>query len=208
MEVAFRHDDMRLSGSEWEERYKKLMPYGQVPVLIVDSKPIAQSKTILRYVGKIATFHGRPLYPTDPLAAAKVDEVIDAFDDLWILLAPTFRIEDQKRKEHMRQALFSPQGEATKFILIFEGILAESANGYVVAEAGLTIADLTYFCVLNFIRSGFTDGLDPSLFVQYPYITKHKEMIAKLPKIKEYYQDAKQSNPTNIPSYEVFKPGQ
>merc|ERR1711972_118348 len=127
------------------------------------------------YVGKLVKYNGAFLYPKDPLLASKVDEVLDAFDDLWILLAPTFRMEDKDQKVKERQRLFSSDGEASAKVAIFESILACSNNGYVVQDAGLTIADLAYFGGLNLIRSGFVEGLDRSIFADYKHIMKHKE---------------------------------
>merc|ERR1711920_804760 len=131
----------------------------------------------------------------------------DAFDDLWITLAPTFRIENAKEKEETRQNLFKPGGQAAEKVALFEKILSQSTNGFVVPEAGFSIADLMYFSFLNVIRSGFIDGLTPALLKDYKKIMAHKEMVANMPVIKDYYANSSRSNPGNVPNYEVFKPG-
>lgn len=205
----FDYDDKRVTSEEWQTSEKGSTPFGQLPILLVDGKPLAQTKAILRYIGKMTKVEdGRYLYPQDALLAAKVDEVMDAFDDLWILLAPTFRIENAEQKKKARQQIFAPGNEAASFMSIFEQTLSKSKNGFVVPEAGLTVADLMYFGFLSFIRSGFVDGLGPDLFKEYTCIMKHKEKIANLPEVSAYYKDAKKSNPGNIAHFEVFKPGQ
>eukprot|EP00929_Paragymnodinium_shiwhaense_P067649 TRINITY_DN34016_c0_g1_i1.p1 TRINITY_DN34016_c0_g1~~TRINITY_DN34016_c0_g1_i1.p1 ORF type:complete len:246 (-),score=52.75 TRINITY_DN34016_c0_g1_i1:37-774(-) len=205
---GFQYHDQRIPGSEWEEKHKKHTPYGQLPLLIVGSCQIAQTKAILRYVGKHVAIDRHALYPRDPLLAAKVDEILDLFDDLWAILAPTYRIADQAQKELARQRLFAPGAEAAAMMERFERHLAESHNGFVVPEAHLTIADLMYFCFLGSIRSGFVEGLGPDLLQEWPKIMKHKERIANIPQVKAYYQDSKLSNPSDVPFYKVFKPNE
>merc|ERR1719301_315837 len=53
----------------------------QIPILLVDGKPMDQSKSIMRYLGKIIEYEGKPLYPTDPLEAFECDNLIDLVDD-------------------------------------------------------------------------------------------------------------------------------
>lgn len=53
------------------------MPYGQVPVLEVDGKKIAQSLTICRYAGNLAKLSGN-----NPLENAEIDAVVDSFADV------------------------------------------------------------------------------------------------------------------------------
>mmetsp|Transcript_55058 Transcript_55058/g.178294 ORF Transcript_55058/g.178294 Transcript_55058/m.178294 type:complete len:249 (-) Transcript_55058:41-787(-) len=199
--------DQRIPGQDWTDKYKPSMPYGQLPVLVVDGKTICQTKAILRYVGKLAKYNKSPLYPKDPVLAAKVDELLDAFDDLWILLAPTFLIKDQYQKEEYRQQLFAPGGVATEKLAIFERTLADSGTGFAVPQAGFSVADLMYYSFLCVIRSGFLEGLGSELLKGYPSISKHKEMVANLPAVKAYYADKKRSNPNDVPNYEVFSPG-
>mmetsp|Transcript_9769 Transcript_9769/g.27245 ORF Transcript_9769/g.27245 Transcript_9769/m.27245 type:complete len:243 (-) Transcript_9769:120-848(-) len=197
--------DHRISRQEWEEE-KQHTPFGQVPVLIVDKKQIAQTKAILRYVGKFTKHEGRCLYPSDPYLAAKVDELVDAFEDIWIFLAPTYRFSDQEQREQARQLLFAPEGQATIWVKIFERTLEQSTDGFVV-PGGLTIADIVLFCYFNVIRSTFIEGLGPNLFRGYTRIMQHKEMMAKLPAIERYYKD-RRSNPECLKYYDVFMPGQ
>lgn len=53
------------------------MPYGKVPVLYVDEKPLSQSVAICRYLGRV-----HHLVADDPWEAAKGDEVADTVHDL------------------------------------------------------------------------------------------------------------------------------
>ncbi|KAK7073464.1 hypothetical protein SK128_021718 [Halocaridina rubra] len=53
------------------------MPYGKVPVLYVDDKPLCQSVAICRYLGRV-----HDLSVDDPWESAKGDEVADTVHDL------------------------------------------------------------------------------------------------------------------------------
>jgi len=197
------HDD-RVSSEDWERSVKKTTPYGQLPILIVDGRTMAQTKSILRYLGKLTQYNGKALYPPNTFLAAKVDECLDAFDDLWILVAPTYRISEQEKKEQCRQKLFAPGGQAAIMIKKFDNIIAASTNGFVVPEAGMTVADIMYFAFLNTLRSGLVEGLGPDLFKEYKHLTLHKEMICRLPEVLAYYEARR---PAKLPYYEVFLPG-
>lgn len=204
-----KYKDERINTTQWQDM-KQDMPWQQLPVLVLSgpTRTIAQTKAILRYIGKLTKYNGHLLYPQDPLLAAQVDETLDAFDDLWLLIAPTFRIKDQLEREKARQDLFEQkEGEAALIVASLERTLARSTTGLAVPEAGFTLADLVYFCFLNTIRSGFIGGLTPAIFQDYPNIVKHREKIASMPEIKSYYSDPAKSNPSNVPFYEVFQPG-
>ncbi|CAL1128406.1 unnamed protein product [Cladocopium goreaui] len=177
-------------GEEWGEQEKETCPYRQVPVLYIDGAPMAQTKAVLRYLGRVTQFQGKFLYPSDPYVAAKVDEQMDSFDDLWILLAPTYRIQNQVQKEQARQRLFE-EGEARFLIDIFEKTLEKSTNGFVIAEAGFSVADLMFFGFLAAVGVP-EEGLGPKLLSGYPNILKHKEMVAAIPEVQKYYK--KQNN--------------
>ena len=58
------------------------MPFGQVPVLFVDGKPLAESGAIVRYAAHLAD-----MVPSDAWLAAKADEAFFFTDDLmkvWV----------------------------------------------------------------------------------------------------------------------------
>ncbi|CAL4097598.1 unnamed protein product [Meganyctiphanes norvegica] len=67
--------DDRIDGN-WAER-KKEMPGGQVPVLMVNGKPLSESLAIARYVAKQAG-----LVPEDDLEAAGCDAIVDALQGI------------------------------------------------------------------------------------------------------------------------------
>ena len=78
-------EDVILTGDAWSS-LKRETPWGQVPVLEVDGKMLAQSRTIMAYVGRVTGLH-----PEDPFAAAKVDEFCDTVEEcVAVCLAASF----------------------------------------------------------------------------------------------------------------------
>eukprot|EP00965_Chrysotila_dentata_P206261 6183451-Pleurochrysis_carterae.AAC.2 len=59
-------------GKGWGDGAKQETPYGGLPVLLVDGKPLAQSGSILRYAASLAK-----LVPADPFEAALCDSVAE-----------------------------------------------------------------------------------------------------------------------------------
>lgn len=155
----------------------------QVPILMVDGKPMGQSKAILKYIGRISSFDGKPLYPTDPLEAYWCDELMELCDDVRAPLAPTFGIADQAEKEAARAALLAEDGKCSKMLAKLDKRLE--------GEFGtLNVGDIYAFSVCNLFRQPtFIDGFPAGALDKYPNITRHHEWVAKCPPVLAYYAD-------------------
>ena len=78
----------------------KEFPFGQLPILIVNNKTIAQTSAMIRYCGKLAD-----LYPNDPMESALVDQVIDFANDLTYLISFSIREKNRIKKRTKRKKL-------------------------------------------------------------------------------------------------------
>merc|ERR1712025_171198 len=70
-------------------------PFGQLPVLEVDGKIIAQTGAIARYCGKQGGFYPRD----DDVAAAQIDMIIDTATDITMALGKTMGMEQDAKME-------------------------------------------------------------------------------------------------------------
>ena len=68
-------------------------PFGQLPILEVDGKIIAQTGGIARYCGKQSGFYPRD----DDVAAAKIDEIIDTATDITNAIGKTFGMAEAEK---------------------------------------------------------------------------------------------------------------
>jgi len=166
----------------WLEEGKA--PYGQVPVLEVDGKIIAQTGAIARYCGKLGG-----LYPTtndDLFACAKIDEVIDTCTDITNLIGGTFRISDPKEKMEARATLCA--GKFPMYFKALENILKENGEtGFYVGKS-MTIADIAVWRLLGWFKKGVLDGIPADIFDSQALVSKHFNDVGAHPEIKAWME--------------------
>eukprot|EP00746_Dinoflagellata_sp_MGD_P007713 gnl/MRDRNA2_/MRDRNA2_115329_c0_seq1.p1 gnl/MRDRNA2_/MRDRNA2_115329_c0~~gnl/MRDRNA2_/MRDRNA2_115329_c0_seq1.p1 ORF type:complete len:218 (-),score=43.60 gnl/MRDRNA2_/MRDRNA2_115329_c0_seq1:92-745(-) len=163
---------------------KKSFAPMQIPILLVDGKPMDQSKSIMRYLGKIIEYEGKPLYPTDPMEAFECDNLMDLVDDMRGPLGKTFGLPDGER-EAARAALIAEDGPSTKFVKVIDEKVKSRTGGT------LTIGDIYCFCITNMFRGpSFLDGFPEGSLDKYENLSAFHDWVAKQPAILEYYKDA------------------
>lgn len=171
-------EDERFGFEQWPER-KESMPFGAVPVLEVDGKPLAQSNAITRYVGKLTG-----LYPADYWQAALCDEAMDAAEDLTNLVGATlFMPEDEKKAR--REELVA--GAIPFYLSGLEKRLKANGGRYF-ADDRLTIADLKVAVLVRLFMSGLFDHIPTDITKTVaPALTEHHDRVVNDPAIKGYY---------------------
>lgn len=161
---------------------KTTMPFGQVPVLEVDGKMLAQSSAIDRYAAQLAG-----LLPSDPWLAAKADELVAFLQEIGDVFRPSFSIKDPEEKLKARAELCA--GPVKEKLSKLSSLLEANGGEYFVGNS-LSYADLAVFSTLSMLVSGFLDGVPKSMLDDYPILKTHHNRIAALPKIAEHYQNA------------------
>lgn len=185
-----------LGNIEWENitptfedwtQIKDTTKWGQLPTLInQDNVEMTQSKAILRYLGKKVLYNGMPLYPDGEIIndfeSYKIDEMIDAFEDLRILIIPSYAIKDKDEKIAARLELLSKDGKMYELLKKLE---KECGENFIVCDY-LTIADLWACMLLSFFRSGFYDGIPTDYLSDFPKLNNIVNNVKQIPVIKEY----------------------
>ena len=129
--IAF--EDVRLSDEEWAA-YKPNAPNKALPVLEIDNVKIAQSNAILIYAGQQGG-----LYPTDPLLALKVLEVLVSIDETLAPCTPLWYETDPAKLAAVATEL--TEGVLKTWFARFEAALSKSKSGFIVGDS-LTVADI------------------------------------------------------------------
>ena len=155
---------------------------GQLPQLHIGGAILSQSQAMGVYCAKLA---GGGLYPSDPLAAARGDEVIQFVneDGRGRCIYPTMdyngaHLPDKKaqlRKELAEEKL--PE----KFKLL-EAMMDST---YCCGDS-LTLADLYVYGLLNWIGMGTLDGVSPNIIREHTKLTKLVATLDGHPQIKEW----------------------
>jgi len=162
------------------------LPFGQLPVLQVDGKTIAQTGAIARFCGKMSG-----LYPYEnQFEAAKVDEVIDLATDITNKISPSIREKDPKLRIEMRREL--SEAILPRWLGFLEKLLEDNGNtGFFVGNS-LTIADLAAWRLCGWISGGIIDGIPINILVGFPLLLSHQKEINHLPKVIEWNNKFKQ----------------
>ena len=153
---------------------ERALPFGQVPIMIVDGITVAQTGAIARYCGKLAN-----LYPLDPLESARVDQFIDGANDLTVAMWPSIWIQDPKRRHQKRKVAVDEI--IPKWFSFFE----KSIIGPYCTE-NFTIADLAMWRLLGWFSEGVLDQVPRDILDSYPKLKELYKTVGSNPKIQDW----------------------
>ena len=176
--VAF--EDERLNRDEMMAlREAGKLPWGQLPLCTVDGSTVfAQSPAIATYCAKLAG-----LYPEDPIAAARVDEIVNFInqDVRERCIAPTMREPDPEKKKALRAEL-----QETKLPEKFAMLEKRLETTKFLCGDELTLADLSVYVMLNWVGMGVLDGVNKECILKFPKLTNLVRTINEMPEVKAW----------------------
>jgi len=168
------YTDDRVQRDNWPA-IKDTKPWGNMPVLEEDGKVIAQSGAILRYLGKKYGMFG-----TNDFEAAKIDEMIEASNDLRQAVFKVFMEADAAKKTEGQAKLASETFPF--FCKRWSAILEKNGTGYLVGNK-LSIADLHVASYLQIFSE-----TSPDLLKEFPHLQKHQAAVFNAKGIKEWIE--------------------
>ncbi|KAH7696718.1 Nagst-1 protein [Aphelenchoides avenae] len=155
---------------------KPNLPYGQVPLLEVDGKPLAQSFAIYRYLARQFGLAGK-----DDFEAAKLDEIADFLKDLTMEIREwfdqMFGIELEDKDKFVSKKLRPTLERLHKHL---EKTLDDSGSGFL-ARKGVTWLD--FFVTERMVTM---HKAQPELYETHPKLLEYIRRVHNLPQLKEY----------------------
>ncbi|XP_059162732.1 glutathione S-transferase 1-like [Physella acuta] len=177
--AGVKYDDVRHTTETWPAEKPK-MPFGQLPVLVVDGKLYAQSVAIATFVAKEAGF-----YPKTAIDGLKVDQVVQLAVDLQILTFKAFFEKDEAKKSQLEKELNDV--EVPKYLDFFEKLLKESGTGFVVGNT-LTLADFYVYQVVTMVPGRVGDT------TKHPLLNGLVQKIESNANVKTYLANRKKTD--------------
>ena len=155
-----------------------VIPFRQLPVLVIEGESIAQTGAIARICGKLGD-----MYPKDIIEAGKVDQVIDTVTDINVLINPSMHESDPAIKRQMRDDLSSDA--LPKYFGYLEKILEANDSGWFVGDE-MTVADIAVWSMLGWIAQGVLDDIPSTLPKTFKRLTRLYNEMSRMPKVQEW----------------------
>ncbi|XP_072745803.1 uncharacterized protein [Anoplolepis gracilipes] len=165
--------DDRFNLEDWL-KIKPTTPFGQVPVLEVDGKKIAQSTAISRYLAKQYGLAGK-----DDWESLEIDSIVDTIHDLRIKIAAYHYESNEMAKEEK----FKHAKETVPYYLERLNAQVQKNGGYFVGGA-LTWADLTFVALLDYLNYMSQENI----IEKYENLKQLKQKVEKIPAIKSWIE--------------------
>ena len=155
-----------------------LIPFHQLPCLVVDGISIAQTAGIARFCGKLSG-----VYPkNDDVLAARIDQFLDMATDITNLIFTTGRDEDDEAKKIKRQELC--KGELARKLGMLDKNIRDESDWVLGFDLGL--ADIAIWRLMGWLSCGILDGIPTDLIKGFPRITRVCLAVDTHPKIQEW----------------------
>ena len=165
-----------------------LIPFGQLPVLVVNGVSVAQTGGIARFCGKLAD-----LYPKDDdFLAAQIDQFIDFQTDIYSLILFSGKDVSEKQKLLNREELVA--GELKTKLKMLEDNLSDSGSWSV--GSNMIIADLALWRNMGWLVSGTIDGIPKNILNEFQKIKGICSLVDEHPEVVEWMS---RTYPKNYP---------
>ena len=163
-----------------------IIPFPQLPCLIVDGVSIAQTGGISRFCGKLSG-----IYPkNDDLLAARIDQFVDIATDITVLIFSCGVNEEEEIRRAKRREL--SRGDLARKLRMLDKNITDDGDWVVQPSMGL--ADIAIWRLMGWLSSGTVDGIPTNILKDFPKIARVCSAVDSNTKIQEW---VRKTYPTN-----------
>jgi len=173
-------EDVRIEHEQFTPEYKAGLPFGQLPVLEVDGVKLGQSNSCARYLARKFNLAGKT-----ELEQAKVDMIVDCFEDTGKPLMNIFLEKDETKKAELKKKYGDEQ--LPPFLTLLEKLLTANHGGDKFFVGGeLTWADIQFLTLSKWIS--FFAGVE-NPYANFPKLAALKTRVEHVPKIAKWIEE-------------------
>ena len=155
-----------------------LIPFHQIPCLIVDGVSISQTAGIARFCGRLSC-----LYPkNNDLLAAKIDQFLDIATDITVLVSAAGKVDKDGKSTVNREQLF--KGDLSRKLGMLNKNIDEPSEWIVGSD--ISVADIAIWRLIGWLSSGMLDGIPITLLEDFPKIRRVCRAVDAHPKVQEW----------------------
>jgi glutathione S-transferase len=197
--AGIEFEDKRVPFPAWG-RVKPTTPWGTLPVLeLADGTQLAQARSVLRFVG---THTG--LYPADPLAAQRVDELMDVLEDLGETITSTGQCLPKEEQEAARLAAVTEGGAVHALLTKIDAFIQAHGTGGHAVGAEMNIASILTFTCLGRVVGGVYYGVPPTVCEPFPQIQAVRRTVGNHPAVVAWYDARIEKQASLSPAEQVL----
>ncbi|MBK8064409.1 MAG: glutathione S-transferase family protein [Betaproteobacteria bacterium] len=186
LEKGIAHEEDDTCKPSQKDEFVERSPVGKVPFLTVDGAVITESQVICEYLED--AYPQKPLYPADPVARAKVRELIDYIELHMELVARRIypevffggQVSDETKKEVER--------DLAKGLRAFARVARFDPY---IAGKELTLADCSAFVNLPLISMAGKLAFGRDMFEHLPQVKPYLKMLGERPAFAQVSADRK-----------------
>lgn len=187
--LSFAYEEVNPFQAELAEGFRRLAPFGRVPVLVHGDFTLYETAAIARYLE--ARFPDPPLTPADPRALARMQQVIGILDAYGyralvrqVFAHAVFRPLEglESSAEEIRQGLAASR----RVLAALEAIARE---GLLLDGESITLADLHLFPMVDYFRLA-RDG--EALLQKHPSLLAWWKKVSRRPSAQQTRPDLSQ----------------
>mmetsp|Transcript_70727 Transcript_70727/g.127426 ORF Transcript_70727/g.127426 Transcript_70727/m.127426 type:complete len:174 (-) Transcript_70727:40-561(-) len=151
---------------------------------LADGRVINGNRNMLRLVGKC-----NDLYPSDPIMAGLCDDLMDACDDIFVVISSAGSSLEKTEMLAARKACVEPGGKVHFVLSTIDRLISELGSGGHAVGNQMTTADLMIFANCCHLAMPHWEGVPTTVLDDFANINALRKVVATHPAVQSWYDD-------------------